>query len=626
MNRNRTSSLALLLMLSLAGCINLPDIDPEEPDTPDEEEPLPDLSVHLQSPHEKTYTNGAVDVSVEVTNGTPEAVDLFAGDELLATLTGPYSYHWNTTTKPEGSYTLTAKARRGTQSFSSEAREVVVDRTPPQVTFRTPSPGAQDVSVRQPIRVTFSEPIDPASLSDTTVHLVLELAGTPVELAKTLSLSADSKELTIAPSSKPNVPSEVAVSLDGVTDRAGNLLASPSDWNWRHPAWLPVGGPLSAVPEPQDTTMPSTRAQSPALALDAEGNAMVAWSEQAPTGTNYARTLVFVQRWNGGNWEPLGESVLGDSSVPLAGPASLEVDGSNRPVVALYNSTGIFVFIARWEGQWQEIGRLTNGDGGGIASKPSLQFEGAGGPVVAWSQADGSGGNYPPPTPNSYIARWSGTEWNQIGLFNAYPALGTDAADVVLKTQGSDQKAVAWSEWDGSTSDIHVSRFSEQGWNPVGGALSAKSGTTFAQRPSLQLDSGGNPVVAWKERNEGGTSSNIYVQRWTGALWESFGNGVNEEASIGQADDPALVLDASGNPIVAWAGTDGSTTNIYVHRWVNGHWELLGDVLSANPGQTGAAHPALRIDNEGVPIVAWDEADGPINKQTRNVHMYRLNR
>lgn len=203
---------------------------------------------------------------------------------------------------------------------------------------------------------------------------------------------------------------------------------------------------------------------------------------------------------------------------------------------------------------------------------------------------------------------------------------GTNAVDVVLKTQGLEQKVVAWSEWDGSTFNVHVSRYSEQGWNPVGGALSAQSGATSAQRPSLELDGEGNPVVAWKESNEGGSSSNLYVRRWTGALWESLGDGVNQEASIVQADDPALVLDGSGNPVVAWAGTDGTTTNIYVHRWVSGHWELLGDVLSANPGQTVAAHPSLRIDNEGVPIVAWDEADGPINKQTRNVYVYRLNR
>ena len=126
-----------------------------------------------------TYTNGAVDVRVEVTNGTPDAVELFAGDELQATLTSPYTFTWDTTAKPEGTYALKVKARRGAQTFVSEAREVVVDRTPPLMLQRQPSPGAQQVSVHEPILVTFSEPIDPTAVTDSRVHLLLQTGGSP---------------------------------------------------------------------------------------------------------------------------------------------------------------------------------------------------------------------------------------------------------------------------------------------------------------------------------------------------------------------------------------------------------------------------------------------------------------
>jgi hypothetical protein len=150
---------------------------------------------------------------------------------------------------------------------------------------------------------------------------------------------------------------------------------------------------------------------------------------------------------------------------------------------------------------------------------------------------------------------------------------------------------------------------------------------TIAQKPSLQLDDAGNPIVAWIEFNEGQSSSNIYVQRWTGSLWESLGNGVNAEPSIAHVDDLVLALDEAGNPIVAWTGNSGDTTKIYVHRWANGQWIRLGSALSANPGNTWAVHPALRIDSKGAPIVAWDEfAELPPGLRTRNVYVYRLNR
>ncbi|WP_044192640.1 Ig-like domain-containing protein [Hyalangium minutum] len=93
MTRTQSSFLAVMLFGVVAGCIKLPDIEPEGPDVES------DLVVRLLAPAATTYTNGAVDVRVEVTNGTPETVELFAGDELQATLTSPYTLKWDTTTK-----------------------------------------------------------------------------------------------------------------------------------------------------------------------------------------------------------------------------------------------------------------------------------------------------------------------------------------------------------------------------------------------------------------------------------------------------------------------------------------------------------------------------------------------
>jgi len=585
MNRNRTSFLVVWLVLAVTGCIKLPDIDTDEPDV---EEPLPDLGVRLLIPAATTYTNGTVDVSVEVTNGTPEAVELFAGDELLVTLTSPYTHRWDTTMKPEGTYTLKAKARRGSQTFMSEAREVVVDRTPPQVVLRTPSPGAQDVSVRQPIRVTFSEPLDPGSLADPRVHLSMQTSGSPIELAKTLSLSTDGTELTITPSSKPNVPNELFITMDALKDHAGNAISNPGAWNWKYPAWLPVGEPLSRLSE--EGGMVTSPAESPSLALDARGNPVVAWLERPTTRSSYSEAQVFVQRWNGTVWESVGDAASSSWAVAFAGPPSLEVDNSDRPVVSWFHVGGVYVFITRWEGHWQEMGRLSKG--AAIASKPSLQLDGGGNPLVLWAQDDQSS-SFPPPTSDAFLGQWSGTEWMVTGRLQARSEPQTSVVDAVVKWGSTAQSVVAWGEADNSGHiDMYVGRISAGEWSSIGSALSARPGTTAALKPSLQLDVAGNPILAWKELNEGGNSSNLYVQRWSGVQWEPLGDGVNSETSIAEVDDPVLALDASGNPIVAWTGNDGNTTNIYVHRWADGQWMPLGDLLSANPGKTGAAHPS----------------------------------
>ena len=100
---------------------------------------------------------------------------------------------------------------------------------------------------------------------------------------------------------------------------------------------------------------------------------------------------------------------------------------------------------------------------------------------------------------------------------------------------------------------------------------SAKKGISSSKKysglPSLALDSAGNPVVAWEF---GVSSSNheIYIKRWDGKAWVEVGKGSGSLGGIsnnkGASSEPALALDASGNPIVAWSDNTSKKFEIYV--------------------------------------------------------------
>jgi hypothetical protein len=97
--------------------------------------------------------------------------------------------------------------------------EVAPDVTPPEVVMVTPDDGATDVTRTQPITVTFSEPINAATVNNT--NFILTAATT---LSKTLSRSADNTVVTMS----LTMPASTTISLQltsGVTDFAGNPLA-----------------------------------------------------------------------------------------------------------------------------------------------------------------------------------------------------------------------------------------------------------------------------------------------------------------------------------------------------------------------------------------------------------------
>lgn len=92
------------------------------------------------------------------------------------------------------------------------------DVTPPEVVMVTPSHGAMDVALLSPISITFSEPLDPASLRD---NVVLFVNGYSVLTDPTRS--SDNTVLSLGSAAGESTFYAVAIT-DGVTDLAGNRL------------------------------------------------------------------------------------------------------------------------------------------------------------------------------------------------------------------------------------------------------------------------------------------------------------------------------------------------------------------------------------------------------------------
>ncbi len=96
-------------------------------------------------------------------------------------------------------------------------------------------------------------------------------------------------------------------------------------------------------------------------------------------------------------------------------------------------------------------------------------------------------------------------------------------------------------------------------WQQVGGRVATGSNANA----SLAQTSDGIPVIAYSASD--GTFNNISVKRWTGSSWVQLG-GFLDVNTKGNANDPSLALDSSGNPVVAWEEDIGPSFNIYVKR------------------------------------------------------------
>jgi hypothetical protein len=313
----------------------------------------------------------------------------------------------------------------------------------------------------------------------------------------------------------------------------------------------------------------------PSLALNNSGNPVIAWLEEAGSAIN-----VYVQRFNGTTWEnltPLGFAANNNQFYP-----SLALDSLGNPVVAWRKDYGIYV--AHFNGtSWVNlVSDLRTPDGS--ANNPTLAIDPSDNPVLAWDSINNFG-----TVTNIYVQRYNGSSWEDVGgpLGWSYPNGGWSRPSLAVDSTGN--PTIAWDSYDGSVLNIYVRRFdaSRNTWVNVGSGdfLSASSAArSNAQFPSLVLDSSGNPIVAWQEFLGGGNSWNIYVHRYTGSAWINVGSTPDTPVDPTLATaygSPSLALSSTGNLAVAYEGGGW----VHVSRYVT---TLPGIAINVSPEPNAA--------------------------------------
>jgi hypothetical protein len=537
------------------------------------------LVVTIASPNTAVITNGTVTVQVAVEGGTPSGVSLLLDGSLLVELSAPYTYAWDTVGTAEADYQLTARATLGGSSFDSDPLAVTVDRTPPTVLTRSPTPGSGAVWLGEEIRATFSEPLAVATLTDTTV----ELLDGASPLAKTLTLDVDVGALTLTLDQAPSLPATLTAALSpSITDLAGNALALPGGaWSWGVEAFALYGGALNGIDAGQGIGFAS-------IAFGPDGLPMVAWGE-----SDGSAWQLFVRRWDGTAWRPIGGPQGNGNPILLT---DLGFDSAGAPIVVWdeLTSTAGTVIISRWDGNaWQPLG------GGFEGFLPSLAIDDSDRPIVAVNTPNGA--NF-----DVMVRRWDGSAWQPLGTSLSANAGDTNASKSSIAFDGT-QPLVTWSESDGAETFVYVRRWDGNAWQPLGVAIDAVA-LQDAGLPSMATEQDGTPVVAFRESI--GSETKIFAFRWTGAAWSQIGTAFDSGAGR-LASNADLAIDPSDRPVVTWAEfTTGVPNDIFAARF-DGSWTLLPTVTSAVSGDTDAAVPSLAIDGDGEPWIAWVEQGDP---------------
>jgi hypothetical protein len=544
------------------------------------------ISVAITSPTGTAYAGSSVTFKAVLNSGLlPDKLEFFKNDVSIGVAANS-NFTWSTGGIPEGSYSITAKATVGAVTVTSAPITVVVDHGFPTLVSRSPAPAGIGGS-SSAIQAVFSEPMLASSFTDASVVLKVN----DVVVGRSLSLSNDLKTLTITPSTALPVPSSGNVSfgysLNSLTDLAGNTLIAPTTpWTWVNSAWSPVGAPVEG-----DLPLSSP---APSMALGTDGQPFVAFAATADPTQKFGLANLYVRHFDGSSWKDVGASLSAvtgpgmfgyDQSI--AGCPAIAVDNSSNPVVIWQeltedNQTTYAYYVRRFNPNsalWEALGA----NGGKL---PDFSYSACASPPSI--KIDSSGRPVVAYTGFSglLVKRFDGTNW--VGLGPNDGNLGRlDFQGFNFVLNSADNPVLIGNEQNGFAV---VKRFNPTSklWENIGpyaGKLRA-AGLTLGT-PKLILDGSGNPLVAGTVSVPYGgsvTYQDITAFRFNGTDWQELGaRAVNYGVDVGQL--ATVAFDQDAKPVMAYVGSTGDNYGLYVKRFDGSSWLGVG----TNTGKVGVS-------------------------------------
>ncbi len=150
----------------------------------------------------------------------------------------------------DGEHTFAVRATdaAGNVDPTPATRTWTVDATAPTLTSTLPADGAADVAATASVTVTFSEAMDPATLTETTFTLVAQDGAESVTAAVSYEVTTDTATLDPEADLEPGTLYTTTVTT-AAADAAGNPLAAAETWSFTTVA-------------PADTSPPETTIES----------------------------------------------------------------------------------------------------------------------------------------------------------------------------------------------------------------------------------------------------------------------------------------------------------------------------------------------------------------------------
>jgi hypothetical protein len=347
---------------------------------------------------------------------------------------------------------------------------------------------------------------------------------------------------------------------------------------------------------------------NPAIAVDADGDFIVSWTDAAQE----SNPGISAARFNSSGTVLAHEFHVNTYTPNLQQGSSIAVESNGDFVIVWHsytqagNPNGYSVFGQRFDSSGTRLGVefQVNTYTLGYAYRPRIASDSDGDFVVVWQENNEVDGD-------SYGI--FGRRFNSSGvaqavefLVNSYTDAVQEAPTIALDADGD--FVVAWDSGggfgqDGDSYGVFAQRFNSSGTR-LGTEFRVNSYTFNSQNsPWIAAEADGDFVVVWADAERGG----IFARRWTSAgaaLASEFQVNIY---TIGNQSLPRVAADDSGDFVVTWESEnqDGSYNGVFARRYSASGAAVGGEFQVNTYTGNDQYRSTLDWDSDGDFVVAW---------------------
>jgi Bacterial Ig-like domain len=581
--------------------------------------------------------NGGVDLPVAASGSFNFTAGLTTGTAFDVTVS---------TQPSQPTQLCTVTAGQG-QVQSANVTSVLVEcRVTFELLSTAPADEAQEVTRSIHPALTFSAPLDPASVVPGLVTLS-SIGGD-----ETVTVSATDAVLTI-------IPARALLPLTDYTLTVNNTLLSSSgatlpnpvqvDFRTREGAWgtqemisgtdAITGGPFAVSPslvvdadnrvtaiwqaglQPASQIWARQRPEggdweapvqivdtgvddiySVAAGSGGSASVIVAWA-QTENGFASDATAIYWRRYTpAAGWEPaqlVAQSTADHSSLSLA----MRADGSGALTWYETTSNSNAIMASRFDpgSGWTPAQRIDTATGALAAAKVGVSDGGV--VIAAWSQVlTGPGGDV-------FATRYDPANgWSAPEHLSAGFSLPGRSSLSSLAVAADGRAAVTWVQGLTVFPYISSSYYTPgQGWTAPERVENGAGSSSSAQ---VVIDHLGTAHAVWEQADSPNTYAHVSRRDPATGAW-SAAQSISNSASSEGVFDPAIAIDRNGNVLAAWSLFDGGTfplvTTVRSNRYTPANGWGGVETIGAPSGSAGAIQ--LVVDDAGSGWAIWSQRD-----------------